>query len=288
MLTKKQLLLKVHLADGFGPISELRLAAWLVTSHNWALSALEIAQIACLPERYWLTFQTSFDSLALQQKCATHERYVQYLTILEADYPQRLLDSLCAPRVLFFRGDLCVLKQPCVAVVGARQATEYTKQALQHLLELPQTTTIISGLAQGADAMAHEVALQKGLRPIGVIGTGLNCYYPPQNEHLQQAVAEKGLLISEYGLDVTAKKHHFPARNRIIAGLCHSLVVTEARQKSGSLITANLALQANRNVYALPGQVNHSLSAGCNQLILAGATPLLNQQLLLDELHYFD
>lgn len=105
---------------------------------------------------------------------------------------------------------------------------------------------------------------------------------------MQQAVAEKGLLISEYGLDVTAKKHHFPARNRIIAGLCHSLVVTEARQKSGSLITANLALQANRNVYALPGQINHSLSAGCNQLILAGATPLLNQQLLLDELHYFD
>ncbi|MED9787094.1 MAG: DNA-processing protein DprA [Latilactobacillus curvatus] len=273
---------------GFGPISELRLAAWLVTSHNWALSALEIAQIACLPERYWLTFQTSFDSLALQQKCATHERYVQYLTILEADYPQRLLETHCPPTVLFYRGDLSVLKQPCVAVVGARQATEYTKQALQHLLGLPQTTTIISGLAQGADAMAHEVALQKGLRPIGVIGTGLNCYYPPQNEHLQQAVAEKGLLISEYGLDVTAKKHHFPARNRIIAGLCHSLVVTEARQKSGSLITANLALQANRNVYALPGQVNHSLSAGCNQLILAGATPLLNQQLLLDELHYFD
>lgn len=288
MLTKKQLLLKVHLADGFGPISELRLAAWLVTSHNWALSALEIAQIACLPERYWLTFQTSFDSLALQQKCTTHERYVQYLTILEADYPQRLLETHCPPTVLFYRGDLSVLKQPCVAVVGARQATEYTKQALQHLLGLPQTTTIISGLAQGADAMAHEVALQKGLRPIGVIGTGLNCYYPPQNEHLQQAVAEKGLLISEYGLDVMAKKHHFPARNRIIAGLCHSLVVTEARQKSGSLITANLALQANRNVYALPGQVNHSLSAGCNQLILAGATPLLNQQLLLDELHYFD
>lgn len=288
MLTKKQLLLKVHLADGFGPISELRLAAWLVTSHNWALSALEIAQIACLPERYWPTFQTSFDSLALQLKCATHERYVQYLTILEADYPQRLLETHCPPTVLFYRGDLSVLKQPCVAVVGARQATEYTKQALQYLLGLPQTTTIISGLAQGADAMAHEVALQKGLRPIGVIGTGLNCYYPPQNEHLQQAVAEKGLLISEYGLDVTAKKHHFPARNRIIAGLCHSLVVTEARQKSGSLITANLALQANRNIYALPGQINHSLSAGCNQLILAGATPLLNQQLLLDELQYFD
>lgn len=288
MLTKNQLLLKVHLAAGFGPISELRLAAWLATSHNWALSALEIAQITRLPERYWPTFQASFQSTTLQRQCIEHEVRTTYLTILDKDYPQRLLETYLPPVLLFYRGDLRLLKQPCLAVVGARQATHYSKQSLEQLLQGLTATTIISGLAQGADAMAHEVALQRGLAPIGVIGTGINCSYPPQNEHLQQVVAEKGLLLSEYALDTPARRYQFPARNKIIAGLCHSLIVTEARHKSGSLITANLALQANRNVYAIPGRIDQSLSQGCNQLIAAGATPLLDKNILIEELRYFD
>ncbi|SPC38521.1 DNA-processing protein DprA [Latilactobacillus fuchuensis] len=288
MVSKRQLLLKVHLAAGFGLTSELRLATWLLTSQNWELSAVELAQIGRLPERYWSTFQASFQSATLQCACEYHEQFAAYLTIIDEAYPQRLLETYQPPIVIFYRGALACLKQPALGIVGARQAGPYTKLALHQLESLPTTTAIISGLAQGADAMAHQWALQQGRAPIGVIGTGLNCCYPPQNEQLQQTVAQCGLLLSEYPLDTPARKFQFPARNRIIAGLCHGLLVTEARQRSGSLITANLALQANRNVYAVPGRLDQSLSAGCNQLILAGATPLLNATLLTDELRYFE
>lgn len=287
MLTKAQLLLKVHLAAGFGTVHQLKLAQWLTNSQHWQLSALEIAQIVQLPTRYWATFEASYTSLALQNACEYHEQTTAYLTILSAAYPLRLAETYLPPVVLFYRGQLALLGQPCLAVVGARQASSYTNTVLNRLTALSPSVTIISGLAKGADAAAHDWALSTNHPPIGVIATGINCCYPPQNQQLQQQVAQNGLLLSEYSLETPARKFQFPERNRIIAGLCHSLLVTEARQKSGSLITANLALQANRNVYAAPGPIHHSLSLGCNQLILAGATPMLDHTLIQSELRYF-
>ena len=144
---------------------------------------------------------------------------------------------------------------------------------------LRRKQVIASGLAQGVDAIAHQTTLNYGGKTIAVVGNGLNYFYPQGNMDLQRAIAKKGLLLSEYLPDTPPKPFRFPERNRILAGICKNVIVTEAKEHSGSLITANLALQENRNVYAIPGQINSPLSVGTNQLISAGATPIIGPRL---------
>ncbi|WP_275086999.1 DNA-processing protein DprA [Limosilactobacillus alvi] len=134
------------------------------------------------------------------------------------------------------------------------------------------------------DTIAHQFTLENGGKTIGVIGTGLDRFYPLENQELHRQVAEKGVLITEYPLGSEPLPYHFPERNRIIAGLCTACLVLMAKEKSGSLITANLALQENRNVLAVPGLVTVSYSAGCNQLIAAGARSALSSKDILEEL----
>lgn len=191
---------------------------------------------------------------------------------------------------MFYQGNIQLLAQPSVAIVGARQANNYTKWLLQALIPhlVKQRVNVISGLASGADSFAHQITLQNHGNTIAVIGTGLNCYYPAQNKTLQQQIAQQGLVLSEYLPDVTARRYHFPRRNRIIARLCQTLLITQASQRSGSLITTNLALKDNRNVMAVPGNINVPLSQGCNELINAGATPYLTPQQVLESLKFFD
>ncbi len=157
-----------------------------------------------------------------------------------------------------------MLKTLTLAIVGARKATQYTPKSLNQLGRQLQSITIISGLAQGADAFAHQFALTHGLPTIAVVANGLNIVYPKSNQQLQRQIEEQGLVLSEYPLDVAPQRYMFVMRNRIIAGLAHGLLVTEAAGHSGSLITANLALQNNREVFALPGDINHPQSVGTN------------------------
>ncbi|WP_318766100.1 DNA-processing protein DprA [Lactiplantibacillus carotarum] len=172
-----------------------------------------------------------------------------------------------------------------LAVVGARQSTSYGARCVSRLLTplVPEKLTIVSGLAVGIDGWSHRTALNCGLPTIAVIGTGLDAYYPRENATLQRRVGQVGLLISEYPLGTGPARYRFPERNRIIAGLCQTLIVIEARERSGSLITANLALQNNRNVLAVPGPIDAPLSVGCNQLIAAGAKPVLNSRHIIEE-----
>ena len=141
----------------------------------------------------------------------------------------------------------------------------------------------ISGLAQGVDSLCHRLTINSGGDTVGVIGTGMNRVYPRCNQELQYEMMQNHLVISEYVYDEEPRAWHFPERNRIIAGLCDSLMVTEAKERSGSLITANLALQENRNVLAVPGKINAGLSRGCNLLIREGAKPVLESQDILEE-----
>ncbi len=216
------------------------------------------------------------------QRCQQTGRIV---TIIDDEYPALLRESYRPPVVLFYRGSLTRLCRPLLAVVGARRCTDYTREVLEHLLPplIQRRVGIVSGLARGADQVAHAVTCRFQGIPVGVIGTGLDQVYPRENAVLQAKVACRGVLLSEYPPESGPRRYHFPERNRIIAALTQATLVTEARLRSGSLITANLALQANRNVWAVPGPITAPTSMGTNELIRAGATPALNSANIMEE-----
>ena len=200
------------------------------------------------------------------------------ISFFDKEYPEKLRQIYQPPLILFAQGDTSLLSKEIVSIVGSRHPTSYSKEVMKKLVPnlLEQNMVIASGLAQGVDALAHHTTLNNQGRTIAVIGNGLNYSYPKQNTWLQNQIRQKGLVISEYLPDTPPRPYRFPERNRIIAGLSKSVIVTEAKEKSGSLITANLALQENRDIYAVPGAITSELSAGPNQLIEAGAIPIVN------------
>ena len=211
--------------------------------------------------------------------------FSKFITIFDQAYPPKLREIYHPPLVLFYRGNLELLQEKTLAIVGARQHSSYSHEVLQGLIpSIVQNKIItISGLAQGVDSLCHRLTINSGGHTVGVIGTGMNRFYPRCNQELQHEMMQNHLVISEYVYDEEPRAWHFPERNRIIAGLCDSLMVTEAKERSGSLITANLALQENRNVLAVPGKINAVLSRGCNLLIREGAKPVLESQDILEE-----
>lgn len=283
MLQVREFLLKLSLCPGLSPVSRWRL--WKV-----AEKARSFNNLSFLIERSRLSIRaqnallTNWESFELQARVQQNLKQ-SYITIVDAEYPAQLAEIFCPPLVLFYRGDLHLLKEQNLAVVGARQMTSYGEAALKGLLPavIKRGITIVSGLAAGVDGLSHELALQYRGNTIGVIGCGLDQVYPRQHHQLQQAVSEHGLVISEYGLGDPPLAYHFPERNRIIAGLAETILVVEAKKRSGSLITANLGLEENRNVCAIPGRIDAPLSLGCNLLIAAGAKPITTVNDLLEE-----
>lgn len=208
------------------------------------------------------------------------------LTIADAAYPEQLRETYAPPLALYFLGDLRRLKAPQLAVVGSRYPTDYALRAMRLLLPtiVEQRVCLVSGLAQGVDTLTHQVALAHRGTTVAVIGTGLDTCYPAANRDLMKTLARQQLILSEYPWGTPGARHHFPERNRIIAGLAQSVLVIEAAHRSGSLITANIALQENRNVLAVPGTIDGKNSVGTNELILAGAKPILNSEHIMEEL----
>ncbi len=194
---------------------------------------------------------------------------VKCLTYLSEDYPEPLLFLDGAPLCLFCKGDISLLKTRCIAIVGSRATSNYgkiiTAQFARALAE--NGFTIVSGLALGVDKISHESALDCGGKTIAVLGSGFNYLYPADNAMLAKRIAEKGLLISEYRPSVKAALFTFPQRNRIIAGLSLGVLITEAGEKSGSLITKEYALEYGKDIFAVPGNINSPRSAGTNRLI---------------------
>ena len=243
-----------------------------------------IHQELSLEEIDWLR-NTDFASLELQYR----KEAIHFLMYEDALYPKRLKEIYLPPVVLFYKGRLELFNRLSIGIVGARDHTEYSKEALEYLLPdiLERKVSIISGLARGVDSLAHQLTLELNGETIAVIGNGINICYPKENQSLYDAIGKKGLILSEYPLDSPPLKFHFPYRNRIIAGLSHGLCVIEAKLHSGSLITANVALTENRQVFALPGNITSEYSKGTNELITAGAFPIRNANDILDSLHYF-
>lgn len=208
-----------------------------------------------------------------------HQLYRRYqiipVTILnEQIYPKTLMSTYQPNLVFFCQGDTSLMKKPGISVVGSRNMTEYGKEVIDYLIPpLASKLSIVSGLARGVDTYAHKVAMGTG-KVIAVIGTGILTAYPSENRQLQENIGKNHLLISPLPCHAKIQRWHFPYRNLLIAGLTSSLLVIEAAEKSGSLISANYALQENRNVYAVPGPLFSTLSVGTNQLIRYGAIPV--------------
>lgn len=280
----RSLLIRLQLAHGIGYAGMVRVLQACRRRQTVVTDPQQLSQIAQLTASRRSRFIADWQAADFQHRLKRHAQ-VDILTILDADYPSALLEGYQPPLVLFLRGHRELLASRQLAVVGARQATSYAERAVKRLLAPLATdpVTIVSGLAKGADGLAHQAALQFHLPTIAVIGTGLDISYPRQHSELQQQIANVGLVVSEYPLGVGPEPYHFVARNRIIAGLCQTLIVVEAQAHSGSLITANLALQNNRNVLAVPGPIDAPYSVGCNELIVAGAKPVLNSRHIIEE-----
>lgn len=202
-----------------------------------------------------------------------------------APYPETLSSLPDAPIILYYYGNLAALNQPMIAMVGSRNATPYALQwAEQTAANLASNNiTVVSGLALGIDGAAHQGAVRSG-STIAVLGSGLDIIYPQRHLGLAQMISQQGLLLSEFQPGTRPQAQHFPSRNRIVSGLSLGTVVVEAAVKSGSLITARLAADQGREVFALPGAVINPLSHGCHQLIRDGAILVQNSAEIMQEL----
>jgi DNA processing protein len=203
---------------------------------------------------------------------------LRLLTIDDADYPLLLLQIPDAPVFLYVRGDLSILNQPCVAIVGSREMSDYGKRVVSHLVPpiIRSGAVTVSGLAYGIDAEVAKETLHAGGKTVAVLGHGLGMIYPKLNEKLAEEIVKKGgLLVSEYPLDAMPDTYTFPARNRIIAGLSLCTVVAEAAEDSGSLITADLALDYGRDVCAVAGSIFDPNYAGCHKILSRGVAKLV-------------
>ena len=224
----------------------------------------------------WRAFQRRFDEREYLQRLAA-DGY-RFLPRSSPDFPPLLRAIHDPPAGLFLRGAAKpeLLTQPAVAIVGARACSGYGSSVARSLgRELASAGLVVgSGLARGIDAEAHRGALETDGTTLAVLGCGIDRNYPAAHAELARRVAEAGLIVSEYAPGVEPAPWRFPARNRIVAGLCAVTVVVEARERSGALITADLALEEGREVFAVPGEITSSLSAGTNALLKLGAAPL--------------
>lgn len=201
------------------------------------------------------------------------DKKIQFVTPLDLEYPQRLLEISNYPMGLFLYGALPSDDKPSVAVVGARGCSSYGEQIAEAFAKAlaAEGVQIISGLAAGIDGAAHRGALKAGKPTFGVLGCGINQCYPPEHYRLFERMKEQGGVLSEFPMGEPPRPRNFPMRNRLISGLADAVLVVEAREKSGSLITAELGLNQGREIFAVPGRVTDQLSKGCNQLIQQGA-----------------
>lgn len=218
------------------------------------------------------------------EKLRTQE--IAFLTKEDPEYPKRLRDIPDAPYGIFYKGRLPGQDKVSVAIVGARECSPYGSYVAAELGKYlgKRGVQIISGMARGIDCISQEAALTAGGTSFGVLGCGVDICYPAQNRRLYEKLIAEGGILSTFPPGVLPKSQHFPLRNRIVSGLADAVVVIEARQKSGTLITVDMALEQGREVYVVPGRITDRLSDGCNSLIKQGAGILLSPQEFWEEI----
>ncbi|NLO76403.1 MAG: DNA-protecting protein DprA [Clostridia bacterium] len=279
----------------FHKIFKLSLNQYFLRIHEYygsfeeAWRSLDFSPETGIPERYKERFISLKKSIEPQQLEEEYYRSgIGVLTRLDSNYPDFLLHISNIPCILYYCGDFSLLKKNSLAIVGSRMASAYgLKQARLMAEELSQNgLVIVSGMARGIDAAAHQGALGKNGDTIAVLGSGLDFPYPRENLKLFQKIKEKGVVISEFPLGTKPESFHFPIRNRIISGLSLGVFVIEAKARSGSLITCDLALEQGKEVFALPGPITSPNSIGCLRLIQQGAKLVIYPQDILEDLGY--
>jgi DNA processing protein len=205
------------------------------------------------------------------------KHHIQSLFITAKDYPQRLLHCYDPPALLYYRGCADLNNSRIISIIGTRNHTEYGKQVTEQFIALleAEQVVVVSGLAFGIDSIAHRASLQHKIPTIGVLGHGLDTIYPSQNKTLAKEMLLQGGLLTEFRKDTKPDKHNFPKRNRIVAGMADATIVIETASKGGSMITAELAYNYNRDVFAIPGKITDHKSSGCLQLIKQNKAVLL-------------
>lgn len=263
-----------RLQDHFGSLER----AWTADGRKLRAALTERAVTALESTRRELDVSILMASLDKQG--------IAVVTPGDAVYPALLREVPSPPPVLFYRGDLIPEDDTAVAIVGTRQVTAYGRTMAEQLgAGLAQAgITVVSGLARGVDGIAHKAALDAGGRTIAVLGSGVNWIYPYEHRHLSERIMRSGAVLSEYAPDRKPDAPNFPARNRIISGLSLAVIVVEAPERSGALITVDFAADQGREVFAVPGPVGAQKSAGCNKLLRDGARLVRSAEDVLEDL----
>lgn len=206
------------------------------------------------------------------------KKEVTVISCLDENFPKRLLHCYDCPPIIFYKGNASLNAQRILGVVGTRTPTAYGKHVIDTFFEgfISASITVISGLAFGIDSIAHRTALRNGLPTIAVLGHGLDIIYPSLNIPLAREMITNGGLVTEFPFGTKPDKQNFPKRNRIVAGMCDAVLVVESGEKGGSIITAELAIEYNRDVFACPGRIADDKSWGCNELIKTNRAQLVN------------
>ncbi|QPS71765.1 DNA-processing protein DprA [Lactococcus garvieae] len=241
-----------------------------------------VSEIKNLPD-----FLENYKNQDIKSLRALYKTFPSF-SIMDDIYPERLKEMYNPPVLLFYQGNLELLNLPKIGFVGSREASKDGIKITHKLIEeLERNFVIVSGLARGIDTSSHVAAVKQKTPTIAVIGNGLDISYPKENRKLQDYLAANELILSEYLAGEPPLKFHFPERNRIIAGLSRGIVVVEAKQRSGSLITSKWALEENRDVFAVPGDILSRHSSGCNSLIQQGAKLITHGKDILED-YVFD
>ena len=288
-MSDKKYWLGFNLVKGIGPAKMQALldafdsmeAAWLATESQLKRLGLDQRAINSLVEA-----RSTIDLNAAWRQ--VNQAGIQLLTWDDPNYPTYLREIPAPPPALYVQGEIREADRFAVAVVGTRRLTGYGRQVTRDLVAglVQNGVTVVSGLARGIDAVAHKTAVEMNGRTLAVLGSGLDCVYPTEHRALaQQIAAGHGAIISEYGLGIQPEAKNFPPRNRVISGLSLGVVVVEAGEQSGALITTKFAIEQDREVFAVPGNVTSPASRGPNRLIQQGAKLVTSVEDILEELN---
>ncbi len=292
MLQEKAYWLAWSQIPGIGPILLKRIQQKFgQLSQAWSLPVTELGQVEGFGEKIISKVQGERSKINPERLLEDHLKdNPQFWTPADPEYPQLLLEIPSPPPVLYYRGQVQLQENLgifcAIAIVGTRYPTEYAKRWTSRISKIltEQGFIIVSGMAAGIDAEAHWSCLKASGRTIAVLGTGVDTIYPHSNQKLYQQIEQDGLILSEYPANTKPDRGNFPARNRIIAGLSRAVLIMEAPQKSGALITARFANDFCRDVYVLPGTLDNQQALGCLDLLNRGAQVILGENHLLEML----
>lgn len=289
-MTEREALIALNMVDGIGPVRVRELmqvlgsAAAIVEAHP-----AEMSRAKGVGQKLAEKLRTRLRELDVDAEIRRAEKLgARLVTCADEDYPEPLRAMHDPPLALYVKGTLLPQDKHAIAMVGSRRCTHYGTQTADRLaFQLAkQGYTVVSGLARGIDAAAHQGALKGGGRTLAVLGSGIDQVYPPEHDRLAEKIVEQGALISEFPIGFQPTRQSFPQRNRIVAGLCGGTLVVEAARRSGAMMTVDFASEFGRLIFAVPGRIDNPSAGGCNSLIKNGAKLVEDVDDILEEFEY--